>query len=262
MSQTRLSAAILQFPVLMDLDRNLAALERLLADLPPGTLAVAPEGALSGYSPSPEVVNHLDPAATSKAIAHTRAMADRLGVHLVAGACVFETGLWRNRTYYFAPGAAPLHYDKINLATSERGVFTPGDALPVFDVQIGGRPVRLGLQMCREIRYPEQWRILAEKGAHIIAYVNNAVGSSSGDAVWRAHVVSRAAETQRFVIGANNAAEDQTCPSIIAAPSGQVLAEIRGAATERAVAELDLDQVTNWVLDQARTDVVEVAESG
>jgi predicted amidohydrolase len=260
MRQVRLSAAILQFPILMDIDRNMAALEGLVSTLRPDTLAIAPEGALSGYLPSPDVVTQLDPAATAAAIARARDLADQHGVHLVAGACVLEAGAWRNRTYYFAPGASPLHYDKINLATSERGVFTPGEALPVFDVEIGGQTLRLGIQMCREIRYPEQWRVLAAKGAHIIAYVNNAIGSAKGDALWRAHVISRAAETQRFVIGANNAADDQTCPSIIVAPSGDVLAELRGAATERAVAELDLDQVTNWVLDQARTDVVQVTE--
>lgn len=258
MSQPRLSAAILQFPVLMDVDRNLKALEHLLADLPPDTLAVAPEGALSGYLPSREVVNQLDPAATARAVAQARDLVDQHGVHLVAGACVLDAGAWRNRTYCFAPGAPPLHYDKINLANSERDVFTPGDALPVFDVEIGGQPLRLGIQMCRKIRYPEQWRMLAVKGAHIIAYVNNAIGSPSGDAVWRAHVVSRAAETQRFVIGANNAAHDQTCPSLIVAPSGAILAEIRGQAAEHAVAELDLGEVSDWVLNQALDDVVRV----
>ncbi len=53
--------------------------------------------------------------------------------------------------------------------------------------------------MCREVRYPEPWRVLATKGARVFAYVNNAIGSSQGFEVWRSHLISRAAETQRFV---------------------------------------------------------------
>ena len=91
-------------------------------------------------------------------------------------ACLQVDGHWRNSTFYFGPEGASWRYDKLNLARSERGDFTPGDALPVHEIQAGGELVRLGVQMCREIRYPEQWRWLATQGAQIIVFVNNAVG--------------------------------------------------------------------------------------
>jgi predicted amidohydrolase len=151
-----------------------------------------------------------------------------------------------------------FRYDKINLAKSERGTFRAGDSLPVFEIVVADTPVRLGIQMCREIRYPEQWRVLATQGAGVIAYVNNAVGSPNGHELWRSHAISRAAETQRFVVGANNAAPDQTCPSLIVAPSGRVLAEAAIGATARAEAKLDLGEVSDWVISQSRDDVVSV----
>jgi predicted amidohydrolase len=113
--------------------------------------------------------------------------------------------------------------------------------------------------MCREIRYPEQWRWLAMQGAQVIAYVNNAVGSADGYELWRSHVISRAAETQRFVVGANNAAADQTCTTLIVGPSGRVLAEARVGEASTITSEVELTDVSDWVISQARNDVVAVS---
>ncbi len=164
----------------------------------------------------------------------------------------------KNSGFYFGPEGRLERYDKINLARSERGSFVPGNGLPVFEIHHEGETFRLGIQMCREIRYPEPWRVLATKGAQIIAYVNNAVGGTDGDQVWRAHMISRAAETQRFILGANNAARDQKCPSMIVSPSGRVLAEIAIGREGKTEATLALNGVSDGVLSQARDDVAAV----
>src|SRR5262249_35015604 len=154
---------------------------------------------LSGYLPKPGFVVGLDREIITRAIENTRSHVVKKKIHLVVGACFFDDGNWKNSSFYMGPDGQFERYDKINLARSEQGTFRPGDKLPVFDINYEGEPLRLGIQMCREIRYPEQWRVLAAKGAQIIAYVNNAVGSVHGDHVWRAHMISRAAETQRFI---------------------------------------------------------------
>lgn len=252
-------AAALQFHISMDVARNLKALERLLDPLPTHALAVAPEGALSGYLPEPGFVERIDVERTAQAIAAVEALCRRKNVHVIAGACIKDNdGAWRNSSLYFGPCGERARYDKINLAQSERGTFVPGSALPVFDVAVASVPLRLGIQMCREIRYPEQWRALAVRGAQVFAYVNNAVGSQTGDALWRAHLVSRAAETQRFIVGANNAASDQTCPTMIIAPTGETQSTLPLGAEAAATASLDLGLVSDWVLSQARDDVVGV----
>ena len=250
--------AAIQMPVLMDVAVNLHVLKSAVDSLKPGTLAVAPEGTLSGYLPEPRMVQHLSQSTTSHAIEDAHETVRRAGVHLVVGACVHIDGAWRNSSFYLGPHGERWRYDKINLATSERGDFLAGSQLPVLDIPVDGGSVRIGVQMCREIRYPEQWRHLATQGAQIIAYVNNAVGNSEGPDLWRSHVISRAAENQRFVVGANNAAHDQGCTSLIVAPSGKVLDEAAVGAVSTVETEIDLAQVSDWILDQARTDVISV----
>ncbi len=100
------------------------------------------------------------------------------------------------------------------------------------------------------------------QGAQVIAYVNNAIGSTDGHDLWRSHVISRAAETQRFVIGANNAAKDQTCTTLIIAPSGRVIAEAPVGETTVITARIELSEVSDWVISQARKDVVAVTAPG
>jgi predicted amidohydrolase len=253
-----LQTAVLQFPVSMDAGRNLERLTACIDQLDAGTLAVAPEGALSGYAPEPGFVASLDPGAIARAIDSARSTVANKKIHLVVGACFLDDGAWKNSSFYIGPEGRLERYDKINLAQSERGTFHPGNRLPVFEIDHEGEAFHLGIQMCREIRYPEQWRVLAAKGAQVIAYVNNAVGSRDGDHVWRAHMISRAAETQRFILGANNAASDQKCPSMIVSPSGKVLAEIAIGSEGKAEATLVLSEVSDWVLSQARDDVVAV----
>ncbi|WP_107711289.1 carbon-nitrogen hydrolase family protein [Oceanicaulis sp.] len=253
---SQLSCAIIQLNTGFDLEATVKRLRDMMERLPEGGLAVAPEGTLSGYVNAPSLIKRLNSEATQCALENTQRIVDRTGVSLVVGACVQDEGHWRNRSFLLQPNKPSQHYDKVNLAVSEQGIFKSGEALPVFDVQTRAGAIRLGIQMCREIRYPEQWRILATKGAQIIAYPNNAIDSSTGDAVWRAHLISRAAETQRFVLGANAASDTQLCPSAILSPKGGVIAQTHPEEIGVATASINLSEVSNWVIDQARTDLI------
>ena len=138
------------------------------------------------------------------------------------------------------PHGERLIYRKINLANHERGKFSTGSELPVFRLQTPAGEVSIGVQICREIRYPEQWGWLARQGAQIILHLNNAIDDDQYQPVWKSHLVSRAAETQRFVLSANNAAQKQISPTIAIAPNGQVLAEIVSSKSESVRIPLDL----------------------
>jgi predicted amidohydrolase len=157
---------------------------------------------------------------------------------------------------YYGPNQETFVYRKVNLAVHERGAFVAGSKLPVLDITVQGQTVKLGIQLCREIRFPEQWQTLARAGAEIFVYLTNAVGDKTVASVWRSHLVSRAAENQRFVLCANNAHPEQKCPSMIAAPSGQVLWETLSAEPEWVRYELGLAQVSNWYLSQSREDLL------
>ena len=116
--------------------------------------------------------------------------------------------------------------------------------------------VPAGVQLCREIRFPEQWHCLARQGAQVLTYLTYAVNPAEPPGVWRAHLVSRAAETQRYVLAANVAGRDQHCPTMIVSPRGQVLAEAPAGATATLRATLDLANSRDAYLRQQRGDVV------
>jgi len=97
---------------------------------------------------------------------------------------------------------------------------------------------------------------LAVIGAELFLHLNSGRAGPSGFATWRSHLISRAAELQRFVASANAAAPDQHCPSLIVGPGGDVIVELTPGEPAMARAELDLQMVSDHYLEQRRTDLV------
>lgn len=77
----------------------------------------------------------------------------------------------RNSAIVQTGQARPGLYHKRQLGRPELSLFEPGTALPVFGV---GDPV-VGIQICREIIFPEPWQALKKQGAQLIVHVNNAI---------------------------------------------------------------------------------------
>jgi predicted amidohydrolase len=244
------------FPVSFSVRHNLDTMLSVLDCARGADLVVFPEGSVSGYADDLSFLDGVDLEAVAGALERLQAEAMQRGVHIWAGACRREEGQWSNQGLGFAPGGERHVYRKINLATHERGRFAAGDALPVFDLAIGGETVRIGVQLCRELRFPEQWRYLARRGAQVILHLNNAIGGNFELPVWRSHLVSRAAENQRFVVSVNNAASVQKCPSLAVAPNGLVLGELVSGQLGLVRVGLDLGLVSDWYLGQSREDVV------
>ncbi len=131
--------------------------------------------------------------------------------------------------------------------------------MPICKLLINGNIVHLGIQLCREIRFPEQWRWLALNGAEVFVYLINAVNGSD-ISVWRSHLVSRAAENLRFLISSNNANKNQHCPTMLIAPSGQIIDEIISEKASTFRRKIDLKKVSDWYINQCRNDVIKLVE--
>ncbi|MBK8545564.1 MAG: hypothetical protein IPL62_19785 [Caulobacteraceae bacterium] len=116
--------------------------------------------------------------------------------------------------------------------------------------------LRLGIQMCREIRYPEQWRARRPKAR------KSSPIQTTPSAAKRRRPLARALhqprrETQRFILGANNAAPDQTCPTMIVAPSGAISPKLQ--STRKQLRYGNANSTTFQLgLISARDDVVVV----
>lgn len=252
----KINALIAQFPVTLSIPHNLETIETVLTQARAGDLVVFPEGSVSGYTTDTSFLKEINQIELVSGLNRLQKEAVSRGINLWVGACIQNNGNWYNAAYGFAPDGKTHIYHKINLAHHERGSFTAGSHLPVFELIAPAGKFLVGVQMCRELRFPEQWGWLARCGAQVFLHLNNAIDDDAFQPVWKSHLVSRAAETQRFVLSANNAAVKQICPTVAIAPDGRVVAEIVSAKTKTLRVDLDLSEVSSWYIDQCRSDVV------
>jgi predicted amidohydrolase len=250
-----LSAILSQFPVSSSIQTNLEAIVSALDTAQPGDLVIFPEACVSGYSIDTSFLSTVNIEESKHALSQIQKEAIRRQIHIWVGACIREEGKWFNAAYGFTQAGEVHTYYKVNLATHERGFLWAGSELPVFNLATPAGTVKVGVQMCRELRFPEQWRLLAHRGAQLILHMDNATGDDHYQSVWRSHLISRAAETQRFVLSVNNAAPKQICPTMAIGPDGLVLGEIVSAWAENLRVSLDLTQVSDYYLNQSRMDI-------
>ncbi len=248
--------AVAQIPTTWDIEQNLSAIATILAAAQPGEVVVLPEGALSGYGSDLSALDHLNPTALADATDRLATLAQQRAVHLFCGSLLFEHGAWWNAALYFSPQGTRWTYRKINLAMNERDHLEAGSELPTLQLHLDRGPVTIGVQLCREIRFPEQWQHLADAGAQAFIYLTNAANPTEPPGVWRSHLISRAAENQRFVLAANAADPRQHCPTTIISPRGEVLAELTTGQTAVLRRTIDFDETRTWYLSQRRQDII------
>lgn len=152
----------------------------------------------------------------------------------------------------------------------EKFYFTPGNALPVFDVD----GVKVGVQICNDRLYPEPSRVLALRGAEIIFMpIAYSVYSDPEhrNAMWPLALRSRALENGVYVVAANKVGtegvREHLGRSMIVDPRGTVLREANAKEPELLVQEIDLGNVAvqrkkfPWWRDR-RPDLYGILSSG
>lgn len=151
-----------------------------------------------------------------------------------------------------ASGACVARYDKIHLfdvevadaqgAYRESATFEPGDEVVCVDTPFG----RIGLAVCYDLRFPELFRALLDKGAELIA-LPAAFTAVTGEAHWQALLRARAIENQVMVVGAgqggwHNPSRQTWGHTQIVDAWGRVLAERHPAGAGCVVASWDRDE--------------------
>ena len=258
----KVRVAVAQIPVTWDLSENLKAITAALADTEPGEVVVLPEAAVSGYDDDLSGLGDLDSGAIASAGEYLAELARDRRIHLFYGTLQSERGEWWNTARYLSPAGRSWTYRKVNLATHERGRLAAGSELPTLQVCLDGGPLTVGVQLCREILFAEQWQYLAGAGAEIFLYLTNAANPAVPTGVWRSHLISHAASNQRFIVAANIADPRQHCPSMIISPRGEVLGEAPPAETAIIRGAIDTQDISDWYLAQRRTDVVRLHYQG
>ncbi len=180
--------------------------------------------------------------------------ARRLGIHLLVGS-VLEAGApggrCANTSLLFDPrGDLVARYRKIHLfdvdlpthVEHESDSIAPGDE--VVTASVAGRV--LGLSVCYDLRFPELYRALVDRGAEVLA-VPAAFTAVTGRAHWEVLLRARAIESQCFVIAParvgrwdSGATYGHSC---IVDPWGRVLASLDDEPGGHAVADLDFGEL-------------------
>jgi predicted amidohydrolase len=269
-----MKVAAVQLNSTADTAANLAAADRL-------TRAAAADGAKLIVLPEKWTVIGTDEQLRAgaetldgPAIAWARATARELGVDLIAGSISerLEGGAGGQRpagrggrdSHLQSTGAEKLANTSVHV-DPEGEVRAVYRKVHMFDVEIDGRSyneseveqagdeivssvtadgVELGLAICYDLRFPELFRILAVRGARVIALPSAFTLPTTRDH-WETLIRARAIENQTFMIAANQVGPHpgdhrSGGRSMIVDPWGIVLAQVPDREGY-AVAELDLE---------------------
>ena len=245
---TSVRVAAVQMDSRPDRDENLEVATRLIA-------AAVRDGAV--FVALPEMFNLLGDRATLRAGAEpldgptqtwAAERAHEHGIHLLAGSMIEAAGELRHNTscLYAPDGARVAEYRKVHLFDvsvpgaefSESATVSPGDRAVVASAP----PLTLGLAICYDLRFPEEFRAQVRRGATAIA-LPSAFTAATGRDHWEPLLRARAIENQCFVIAPDQCGVPSAGPawhghSLILDPWGEVLAE---AGTEPGIIVADLD---------------------
>jgi predicted amidohydrolase len=245
--------AAVQLQSTEDMDRNLADADRLTraAAGDGAELVVLPErldirGSAADYAARAEPLD-------GRPVTWARDAARELGIDIVAGSIAERReGHERvaNTSVHVGPdGELKAVYRKIHMFDVEVGGVAyresehsePADEIVLSETAQG---LGLGLTICYDLRFPELYRILALRGARIVA-IPAAFTRITGEAHWEILLRARAIENQVFVIAPGQGRlpgpdRDSYGNSMIVDPWGEVLARAGGEGASYIAANLDL----------------------
>ncbi|WP_313550967.1 carbon-nitrogen hydrolase family protein [Corynebacterium sp.] len=171
--------------------------------------------------------------------------AEELGVTVVAGMfrpadSVDKDGKTINRVYNTALITGPgvhLGYNKIHTYDAfnyrESDTVKPGNELVTFELD----GVTVGVAICYDVRFPEQFKALARQGAEVIVVPTSWADGPEKRDQWRLLSATRALDSTAYVIcagqarpGGNDKAGEASGPtgighSVIVSPTAERLAE-------------------------------------
>ncbi|UII58387.1 carbon-nitrogen hydrolase family protein (plasmid) [Cytobacillus spongiae] len=254
-----LNIALAQFEPSFKILENLQKMLGLISHSSKGDIVVFPEGCLSGYSDNLDFLHKDIMKDIENAITKLQKTAKEQDVHLIFGSCIVEEGNWYNAGFYLSPKGIKHTYKKVNLAYHEREIFKAGDKLSCFYIEINEKKIKCSIQLCREIRFPEQWKFLSLQGSEIFFYLTNTLGPEK-QPVWDAHLISRAAENQRYVVSSNITSDEQGCSTMIVSPKGSIIKELTPNIETIERININLKQNSDWYLTQSRTDLLKIVK--
>jgi N-carbamoylputrescine amidase len=227
MKDVRIAAAIFNSIVNEphhNLDRMIPLIEEAKGQ--DANLICFPELNVSGYSTQADIAHFAEPVPGSIS-RRLQQMALEFQIVILAGMAEKDTS---DRIYashlVVTPQKISGIYRKIHIAPPETGIFSAGNAIPMFETA----GVVLGIQLCYDVHFPELSTRMALEGADIIFMPHASPRGTPPEklASWLRHLTARAFDNSVFIIACNQNGDNQKglhFPGVAVAinPSGEVL---------------------------------------
>ncbi len=252
MHTLRIAAVVMNAPLgrtEYNLKRMIALIheaKRLNADL-----VCFPEMTITGYS-SGEPAKKLALSKENDAIFRLKQEAQQLGVTILAGMAEKDSNerIFASHYVLYPDGSQDL-YRKIHIAPPEKGTYTRGLDIPVFET----KGFRFGIQLCYDAHFPELSSRMTEKGIDVlfIPHASPRLTPEEKHDSWMRHLPARAFDNSIYVVACNQCGENGNglfFPgiSVVIEPSGRVLDRMLTTEDKIMVADLkrkDLDYIRN-----------------
>ena len=137
-------------------------------------------------------------------------------------------------------------YRKIHIAPPETDIFTAGDTIALFNI----KGVKLGIQLCYDVHFPELSTRMATDGADVIFMPHASPRGTPAEKFnsWMRHLPARAFDNGVYVVACNQTGNNQSglnFPglSVILDPSGRVIKKYTGGKEHMIVADLKADEL-------------------
>jgi predicted amidohydrolase len=229
-------------PVFGDRCRNLRKALSLLEEAD-ADLVVLPELPFTGYSfeSREELASMAEDPGSSEITAGIGRLCLKRGMHVVTGFAEKSGDRLYNSSLLIGPGGLLSVYRKMHLFWREFDYFDRGDT-PFTVTDAGG--LRVGMMICFDWVYPEAARILAIRGADILAHPSNLVLAHCQDAM-----VTRCLENSVYAVTANRTGTEARAGTVttftgrsrITAPDGRVLCTGGVDTEEVLVSDIDTE---------------------
>jgi len=205
-----------------------------------------PEMNITGYSTRNEIRNSAEivPGPISKAVS---AMARTFKIAILAGLAQKDR---RGRIFashlVVTPRGVIGVYRKIHIAPPEAKVFSAGDSIALFKI----KGVRLGIQLCYDVHFPELSTHMATHGADVIFMPH---ASPRGTPVakfdsWMRHLPARAFDNSLYVVVCNQTGSNQKglkFPglSVVLDPAGRMIKKNTDGKEHLLIADLKAAEI-------------------
>jgi len=244
---TGTALAAVQMVSTVDMDANLRAAERLVAEAAGrgAGLVVLPEAFACADPERTLVIGAAERTPEGPLRRFLAGLARRHGIWLVGGTVPVSDAGERPRAACLLLDPAGIErerYDKMHLfdvdlpdaqrSYRESARFSPGEKIVTAETPFG----LLGLAVCYDLRFPEMFRVQFQRGMRVLV-LPSAFTRMTGEAHWHVLLRARAIENQCWVVAPNQGGRQtptRECygGSVIIDPWGSVLAT---AATGEAV---------------------------